>query len=95
MQDAAAGAPAAIKAAGFATNNFGFATPHDFPYTKKSAREFVVGVFGGSVGVWFCQLGMPRLTELLGQRAVLPRPDHRARCVSATRATSSRNRPCC
>jgi hypothetical protein len=69
MQDAAGGEPAASKATGFATNNFGFATPHDFPYTKKSAREFVIGVFGGSVGVWFCQLGMPRLTALLGQRA--------------------------
>jgi hypothetical protein len=68
MQDAAPGAPPTHRPAGFATNNFGFATPHDFPYVKKSEREFVVGVFGGSVGVWFCQLGMPRLLELLGQR---------------------------
>ena len=68
MQDAGGGTPAASKATGFSTNNFGFATPHDFPYTKKSAREFVVGVFGGSVAVWFCQLGMPRLTALLAQR---------------------------
>ena len=68
MQDAGGGAAAASKPAGFSTNNFGFATPHDFPYTKKSDREFVVGVFGGSVAVWFCQLGMPRLTESLGRR---------------------------
>jgi hypothetical protein len=68
MQDAANGAPASNKPAGFATNNFGFATPHDFPYTKKDPREFVIGIFGGSVGVWFCQLGAPRLTALLRER---------------------------
>ena len=68
MQDLAPGAPRRDVPAGFATNNFGFATPHDFPYVKKEAREFVVGVFGGSVGVWFCQLGMPRLIEVLRQR---------------------------
>src|SRR5688572_4929915 len=53
---------------GFATNNFGFASPHDFPYEKKDAREFVVGVFGGSVAAWFCQLGAPRLLDQLGKR---------------------------
>jgi hypothetical protein len=68
MQDAVNGAPATDKPAGFATNNFGFATPHDFPYTKKDPREFVVGIFGGSVGVWFCQLGAPRLTAMLRER---------------------------
>ena len=71
MQDAANGAPASDKPAGFATNNFGFATPHDFPYTKKDPREFVIGIFGGSVGVWFCQLGAPRLTALLQERPFL------------------------
>jgi hypothetical protein len=68
MQDAVPGVPLADKAAGFATNNFGFATPHDFPYVKTDPRQFVIGVFGGSVGVWFCQLGMPRVIELLKQR---------------------------
>ena len=68
MQDAAAGLAAKDKPAGFATNNFGFATPHDFPYIKKSGREFVVGVFGGSVALWFCQLGMPRVVEGLSRR---------------------------
>ena len=63
-----AGPRAWHAAAGFATNNFGFATPHDFPYLKKSEQEFVVGVFGGSVGVWFCQLGMPRVVQELSQR---------------------------
>jgi hypothetical protein len=68
MQNATPGAPATDKPAGFSTNNFGFATPHDFPYVRKSEREFVVGVFGGSVGVWFCQLGMPRVIDRLRQR---------------------------
>ena len=68
MQDVAPGTPRTDTPAGFATNNFGFATPHDFPYLKKSEREFVVGVFGGSVGVWFCQLGMPRVVQELSQR---------------------------
>jgi hypothetical protein len=68
MQDLAPGTPRTDQPAGFATNNFGFATPHDFPYVKKSEQEFVIGVFGGSVGVWFCQLGMPRFVQVLSQR---------------------------
>lgn len=35
-------------------NNFGFATPDDFPYERKK-DELVVGVFGGSVGQYFGQ----------------------------------------
>jgi hypothetical protein len=65
-------APTADRSAnrplGFATNNFGFASPHDFPYVKKDPREFVVGIFGGSVAAWFCQLGAPRLLDQLSQR---------------------------
>jgi len=53
---------------GFSTNNFGFASPYDFPYVKKDAREFVVGIFGGSVAAWFCQLGVPRLLDQLAKR---------------------------
>jgi hypothetical protein len=53
---------------GFTTNNFGFASPHDFPYEKKDVREFVVGIFGGSVAAWFCQLGAPRLLDQLATR---------------------------
>jgi hypothetical protein len=54
--------------AGLLTNNFGFATPHDFPYAKGSDHEFVIGLFGGSVGAWFCQVGAPRLVDVLGRR---------------------------
>ena len=57
-------APAAV------TNNFGFVSPHDYPYTRKSANEFVVGIFGGSVGLWFCQLGAERLVENLKRNAL-------------------------
>ena len=47
------------------TNNFGFVSPHDYPFTKTRDDQFVVGLFGGSVGVWFCQVGAPRLLERL------------------------------
>lgn len=45
------------------SNNFGFTSPYAFPYEKRSADEFVIGIFGGSVGEQFCQLGAPRLIE--------------------------------
>ena len=49
-----------------ATNNFGFASPYNFPIVR-SGNEFIVGIFGGSVGVWFCQVGVERLFEDLRQ----------------------------
>jgi hypothetical protein len=51
-----------------ATNNFGFASAHAYPYRKASDREFIVGIFGGSVGAWFCQLGAPRVAQSLSAR---------------------------
>jgi hypothetical protein len=45
------------------TNNFGFASPHDYPFARTSPKQFIVGIFGGSVGVWFCHLGVDRLVE--------------------------------
>ena len=60
------------------TNNFGFASPDDYPFHKTRDNQFVVGLFGGSVGVWFCQLGAPRLVEQLQRhpsfrgRAIVP-----------------------
>jgi len=44
-----------------ATNNLGFVSPFDYPFTKRSDRQFVVGLFGGSVALWFCQVGVDRL----------------------------------
>ncbi len=49
------------------TNNFGFVSPHNYPFTKTSDRQYVIGLFGGSVGVWFCQLGADRLMSQLRQ----------------------------
>jgi hypothetical protein len=45
------------------TNNFGFVSPHDYPFQRKSDDQFIVGIFGGSVALWFCQIGAPRLVE--------------------------------
>jgi hypothetical protein len=45
------------------TNNFGFASPHNYPFAKTSPNQFVIGIFGGSVGAWFCQVGAYRLLE--------------------------------
>jgi hypothetical protein len=47
------------------TNNFGFVSPHDYPVVKTSDDQVILGVFGGSVGVWFCQIGAPPLIEAL------------------------------
>ena len=47
------------------TNNFGFVAPVDYPFRKTTPNQFTIGLFGGSVGVWFCQLGAPRLVEQL------------------------------
>lgn len=47
------------------TNNFGFVSPHDYPFAKTSDDQVILGMFGGSVGVWFCQIGAPRLVDNL------------------------------
>lgn len=51
------------------TNNFGFASTHNYPFVKTSANQFVIGMFGGSVGAWFCQVGARRLVEDLEANA--------------------------
>ena len=50
------------------TNNLGFASPHDYPFVKTRDDQFIVGIFGGSVGAWFCQAGVARLTADLKQQ---------------------------
>lgn len=45
-----------------ATNNFGFVSSYNYPIDKGN-NEFVIGIFGGSVSVWFCQVGVERLLE--------------------------------
>ena len=49
-----------------ATNNFGFTSTRDYPVARASARQLLVGIFGGSVAAWFCQVGVDRLTAALG-----------------------------
>ena len=50
------------------TNNIGFGSKQPFPYTRKTDREFLVGIFGGSVARAFCDRGAPHLAAVL-QRA--------------------------
>jgi hypothetical protein len=50
-----------------ATNNFGFASPYSFPIIRARDDQFIIGIFGGSVGVWFCQVGVERLLSDLQQ----------------------------
>jgi hypothetical protein len=50
------GAPASR----IATNNFGFVSAHDYPF-QPAAGQAIVGIFGGSVAAWFCQVGADRL----------------------------------
>ena len=49
-----------------ATNNFGFASPYSFPI-DRGENEFIIGIFGGSVSVWFCQVGVEHLLDDLRQ----------------------------
>jgi len=49
------------------SNNVGFTSPYDVPFTKSTPDDFIVGIFGGSVGEWFCQLGVERMVERLSR----------------------------
>jgi hypothetical protein len=82
-QASPAGAPAA-------TNNFGFTATRDYPVARANDRQLLVGVFGGSVAAWFCQVGTDRLVSRLAAS-----PPFRGREIVplcfATKATSSRS----
>jgi hypothetical protein len=45
------------------TNNHGFFSEFDYPYGRKSRRELIIGIFGGSVGQWFALQGAERLKK--------------------------------
>ena len=53
-------APARLR-----TNNFGFVSPHDYPLPRARDDQFFLGLFGGSVGLWFCHVGASRLVAEL------------------------------
>ena len=66
--------PAALQSEGSVpavTNNFGFVSAHSYPYNRKRDDEFIIGIFGGSVGVWFCQLGVDRVIAHLKEHPAL------------------------
>jgi hypothetical protein len=54
-----------------ATNNFGFTSQYDYPFVKTDPRQYVVGLFGGSVGAWFCEVGAERMVKQLTASAAL------------------------
>ena len=56
--------PSARPAAA-ATNNFGFTSTRDYPVARANERQLLVGIFGGSVAAWFCQVGADRLSAAL------------------------------
>lgn len=47
------------------TNNYGFVATADYPVARTHEKQFIVGIFGGSVGVWFCGVGVPALVDEL------------------------------
>ena len=64
--------PPGLEGAGgenLATNNFGFPSRHDYPFVKDNDRQFIIGIFGGSVGEYFCRIGAPRLEDDLRRTA--------------------------
>lgn len=65
-----------------AINNFGFASPHDYPFVKASPGQFVIGIFGGSVGAWFCHAGAHTLVEGLRQHAFFKNREMVPLCLS-------------
>jgi hypothetical protein len=72
----------AAAPARLATNNFGFVSPHNYPFTKTNPRQYVIGIFGGSVGAWFCQVGVHRLLEDLGRNAFFKSKELVPLCLS-------------
>jgi hypothetical protein len=48
-----------------ATNNFGFTSARDYPVARADERQLLVGIFGGSVAAWFCEVGAERLVQQL------------------------------
>lgn len=53
------------------TNNYGFVATANYPVRRANDRQFLVGLFGGSVGNWFCHAGAPRLVARLERAPAL------------------------
>jgi hypothetical protein len=65
MPEALRPAHAANATAAPATNNFGFTSTRDYPVARANDRQLLLGIFGGSVAAWFCQVGTERLVSEL------------------------------
>lgn len=52
-------------------NNHGFFSEVDYPYEKTDPRNYVIGIFGGSVAQWFALQGAERLERELGNHPAL------------------------
>ena len=76
LRDSASTAPR------LATNNFGFVAPFDYPFAKTGDRQFVIGIFGGSVAGWFCQVGVHRLVDDLTHHSYFADRDIVPLCLS-------------
>ena len=64
------------------TNNFGFVSAHDYPFVKTNPNQFVIGIFGGSVGAWFCQVGVHRLLDDLRAKSFFKSKELVPLCLS-------------
>ena len=53
------------------TNNIGFGSTRSFPYVRATDRQYLVGIFGGSVARAFCDRGTPRLIAALQRQPAL------------------------
>jgi hypothetical protein len=38
-----------LNGASYLSNNFGFASPRDYPFKRENKNQFIIGIFGGSV----------------------------------------------
>ena len=65
-----------------ATNNFGFASRYDYPVARTNDRQFIIGIFGGSVGAFFCRVGSSRFEDDLRQSALFKNKELVTLCFS-------------
>ncbi len=71
-----------VNPTGARTNNFGFLSAHDYPFARTRENQFLVGIFGGSVGNWFCHVGAPHLMRALQAHAYFKSRDIVPLCFS-------------
>jgi len=65
-----------------ATNNFGFSSRYSYPFTRTNERQFVIGIFGGSVAAYFCRISTSRFEDDLRQNAFFKNKELVSLCFS-------------